>query len=317
MRRRTTLIALPLATVLTGAAAFVGYGAWSRSQPVEYSRGGAFAAADDVLGVTPPPASSPVPQRSAGATVSAHSSATPSGRRAPGSAARARPPAAAPPLTATDPPAAAAPATAARVPRPGTYRLAAEGSERASFGPVSVCRSTVPSSSSWVVRRDGDGAYVVDHRWYPGQAGQHDERHVYRYDGDTVTLEYEKATVTCAGQRQSTEVTFAPAQLRVQGPLRVGARWSSRGGDAERTEDAASEVLRAERVVVAGRSLDTWVVETRVRISGDESGTRVQRWWWAPSLALPVKVEEHITAQRSGGEYSSDVTVTVVELPSS
>ena len=309
MRRRTTLIALPVAVAVVGAVAFVGYGAWSRAQPVEYSRGGAFVAEDALV-----PTDAPVPAASAAATRGAAPSTeavrSPSVR--PTTASRGR--VVVPASPTADAP-VAAPAAGPVRPATGTYRLAVTGTERATFGPVSVCSSDLPASSAWTVRRAQDGSYVVDHRWYPGSAGKHDERHIYRYDGDLVTLEYEQATVTCAGQRQSSEVEFSPAQLRIRGPLVVGASWSSTGGDAERTEAARSSVLRREQVTVGGRAVDTYVVQTRITISGDESGSRVQTWWWAPELALPVRVDEQIDAQRSGGAYRSDVSISVVGLP--
>ena len=107
---------------------------------------------------------------------------------------------------------------------------------------------------------------------------------------------------------------------RRTGQARVEARARSAHArelhaDAERTEAARSTVLRAERVTVDGRPLTTYVVETRIDISGAESGSRLQRWWWSPELALPVRIDERISARRSGGEYTSDVSISVVDLP--
>lgn len=316
MRRRTALLVAPVAVVAVGTSAFLGYGAWSRSQPVQYARGGAFVVDDGPAAAAPvveeAEAAQPSPTPTAGAAPTARAAASQASSRG-----RPRTRAAvATPVPADSPVPVAAEATAARTePVAGTYRLRVSGKERASFGPISPCSRSFPSASSWSVRKAEDGTWVVDQRFYPGSEGQHDERHVYRYGPGTVELEYEQATVTCAGQRQSSDVSFRPAQVRIRGPLRVGATWSSTGGDADRTEQANSRVLRAEDLVVQGRRIATWVVETKVDITGSEHGSRVQRWWWAPSLALPLRVDETITASRSGGEYTSTASAVVVGLP--
>jgi hypothetical protein len=204
------------------------------------------------------------------------------------------------------------------VPVVGTYRVTVSGSEQVRFGPVSFCSRDFPAQTTWTVHHaDGEGpaVFAVDQRYFPGQEGQHDERHLYRYATGDVHLEFEQATVTCAGQRQSSAVTFTPPQPRILAPLKVGAHWASTGGDAQRTEEISARVLRTETLTVAGRRIPTYVVETHVQITGSESGSRTQRWWWAPSLALPVRVFEEITAQRSGGQYTSSATTTVTGLP--
>jgi hypothetical protein len=297
------------------AAGFVGYGAWSRSKPVHYARGGQFLAGD-----------APSAAGHASPSIAGLTSAPPSGSAVVGSPAPAAATAASPQPSPTGPPEAtraSAPSSprldvARQVPVAGTYRVAVSGSEQVRFGPVSFCSRDFPASTAWSVHHadgEGPGVFAVDQRYFPGQEGQHDERHLYRYAGSEVQLVFEQATVTCAGQRQSSDVTFDPPQLRIRGPLSVGARWSSTGGDAKRTETASTRVTRTEILTVAGRRIPTYVVETEVRISGSESGSRTQRWWWAPSLALPVRVFEEISAQRSGGQYTSNATTTVTELP--
>jgi hypothetical protein len=204
------------------------------------------------------------------------------------------------------------------VPREGTYRLSVDGSERVKFGPFSPCNRSFPSQASLVVRRStGEAAtsYDFDLRMYPGSPDMHDERHIYRYTAAGTYLDYEEATVTCAGIKQPTQVTFDPPQEKVRLPLTVGASWSGTGGDADRTEAYTAKVLRTEVRTVDGRSLTTYVVETTVRMSGSESGSRLQRWWYAPSLAVPVRWYEEISASRMGATYSSQATFTVVDLP--
>jgi hypothetical protein len=216
---------------------------------------------------------------------------------------------------------AQAPASAAAdplTPRTGVYKLAVDGKEKVDFGPVSFCSRALPTATTLVVssaQGEPSGSFDFDIRYYPGAAGQHDERHIYRYTRDRVLLGYENATVTCGGVQQASEVSYSPPQVRAELPLRVGASWDSTGGDAQRTEDAHSSVLRTETLQVGSTPVKTFVIETKVRITGSETGSRVQRWWYAPSLALPVKWFEHIDGSRSGATYSEDATITVVATP--
>jgi hypothetical protein len=203
-------------------------------------------------------------------------------------------------------------------PRTGTYALAVQGSESVRFSTVSFCNQRLPDRTSLALspaEGEAPGAYNADVRYFPDRAGQHDERHIYRYSTAGVALDYEHATVTCQGVRQSTEVSFDPAQLRVQLPLRVGAQWSLRGGDQARTETGTSTVDGTEVVQVGKERVPTYRITTHIAISGDESGGRDQVWWYAPSWAFPVKWSERINAKRSGASYTEDVTVTVLSRP--
>jgi hypothetical protein len=313
--RRTALVLVVLGVLV---AAFETY-AWTTRQGGPHLRrgGSAFAVV---------PSASPV----AADPATTAAGAEPSGSASPAAAATVRPsPVASSALSGTSGAAgtgasdrhavSAAPAGGAPVtPRPGSYRLAVDGKEKVDFGPVSFCSRALPTETALVVspaQGETAGSFDFDIRYFPGSAGQHDERHIYRYAAETVDLTYENATVTCGGVQQTSQVDYSPPQIRVQLPLRVGAGWSSTGGDSSRTEAAQSKVLRVENVAVAGTAVKTYVIETRVDVTGSETGSRLQRWWYAPSLALPVKWFEHIDGSRSGATYSEDATITVVGLP--
>ena len=316
--RHHLLWAVPIVVVALLVVAVVGYGAWTRRGETTYARGGAFAALQpDPSASADAPSSTATPGAAAatgGPSPAASAAAVP-----PGSASEA--PVSAPVTSrAPEPGRTAAPATRAAfvVPRTGTYGVRVSGREKVDFGPVSFCDRALPAASEWVVTRpqgEGAGAFTVDHRFYPGQADQHDERHIYRATPGGVLLSFEQATVTCSGVRQATDVDYDPEVLRVQLPLRVGATWTSRGGDAERTESGSSRVLRTEDLRVGSRSYRTWVVETAIEFSGDESGSRTTRWWFAPELGLPLQVYERTEAGRSGASYVAEQTTTVTSLP--
>lgn len=308
----------PLIVLTLLVATFVGYGAWTRSRPTTYARGG------EVFAATNPAASSsagPVSRRpgkkpaaAARRTAGPRAIATPAtsanssrggrtGQSVQGGHASASP-------TPSDA-GVVAPAT-------GSYTLSVSGSEHVKFGPFSACANTFPSQASLVVHRaagEPTGSYDFDQRFYPDSPNKHDERHIYRYSPDSVVLSYEEATVTCAGVKQSTTVSFSPAQLRVQLPLRVGASWKNHGGDSSRTEDGTSTVVSTQTLTVNGQSYLTYVIDTHLTMSGSEHGTRDQRWWWAPALGVPLQWHESLSGNRSGATYSEDVTCTVVSKP--
>jgi hypothetical protein len=305
-------VVLPVVLVAVGVAGFKGYGAYTRSQPVDYSRGGGDFAA--------------LPSATAGATAA---SGTPTASAAPGKATATptRPPVVLPRTDATSAPTGAptvtavAPTTQAlAVPQPGTYRLAVQGSEKVQFGPVSFCNQQLPTTTSLVIKRasgEGPASYDFDVPFFPGKTGQHDERHIYRYAPNAVLLDYEIATVTCQGVRQSSETSYTPEQPRVQLPLAVGKSWHYKGGGADRTEDATSKVLRTETLVIGGQRVLTYVIHTATSFTGGESGTRDQTWWYAPTWAMPVKWHEKQSGHRSGASYSGDITATVTSTVTS
>jgi hypothetical protein len=193
-----------------------------------------------------------------------------------------------------------------------------DGSEKVAFGVISFCNQSLPTRTKLVIgKAAGESArsYDFDVPYFPSSSGQHDERHIYRYTAAEVFLDYEIATVTCQGVRQSSDTSYAPPQRRVRLPLAVGDTWSDKGGDADRTETSSSKVVRTEAVTIGGASVPTYVIGTSTSFTGSESGSRQQTWWYSPAWAMPVKWTERINGQRSGASYSEDVTVRVLSRP--
>ncbi|MCW2601531.1 MAG: hypothetical protein JWM02_3360 [Frankiales bacterium] len=192
------------------------------------------------------------------------------------------------------------------------------GSEKVKFGIVSFCNQSLPTKTHLVISKAaGESAtsYNFDVPYFPNNAGQHDERHIYRYTSKGAYLQYEAATVTCQGVRQSSETSFAPPQLRAQLPLSVGSAWTNKGGDAQRQESASSKVTRTEILPVGHEKVLTYVIETTTSFTGSESGSRTQTWWYSPAWAMPLKWTESISGQRSGASYNENVTVSVLSRP--
>src|SRR4051794_16748640 len=282
----------PLLVFALLIGAFLGYGAYTRSKPTHYNRGGdVFAAGiapDGAPTTAPTVAATPAPTTAAAAAKSAgHASRSATKSRAVGSGSvrESRP------SQLPGAPGVVLPAT-------GTYRLAVQGSENVKFGFVPGCQNTFPTTSALTVGKasgEGPTSYNFDLRLYPSQPNRHDERHIYRYTKGGVFLDFEEATVTCSGVKQSSTVNYSPGQLRAQLPLSVGATWHTVGGDSARTEDATAKVRGTSHISVAGHSYLVYVIDTTVKMTGSESGSRQQTWWYAPSLGLPLKWHEHLS----------------------
>ncbi len=303
---------VPVLVLAVGVAGFKGYGAYTRSKPVDYSRGGGdFAALP-----------SSTPTASAGTTTPP---VTPTATGSPTAGVTSLPrtdtttaPAVAPVTSAAPLPEPTKTTTGVVVPRVGTYSLKVDGSEKVQFGPVSFCNQKLPTSTHLVVKKasgESPTSYDFDVPFFPGKTGQHDERHIYRFTKTAVQLDYEIATLTCQGIRQSSETSYKPEQPRIELPLKVGASWHYKGGGSSRTEDATFSVQRTEYLTIQGHQVLTYVVHTATSFTGDESGTRDQTWWYAPSWAMPVKWHEKQSGHRSGASYSGDITATVVAGP--
>jgi hypothetical protein len=312
----------PLLVLSLLVGAFFGYGAYTRSQPTHYARGGAFATIDQPAAGSSASArpgahgaragkrkGATAGHRRTGAPTTTASSAATSAHRAPttggstsGGHARSHGGAPAGPV----------------YPAAGTYGLAVSGKEHVRFGPFSACTNAFPSHAELAVQPaagEPAGSYDFDLRLYPDNANRHDERHIYRYGSGGISLSYEQATVTCGGIKQSSTVSYSPVQLRVPASPTVGDSWKDDGGDGARTESGTSKIVGQENVVIAGRSYPTYVIDTHLSMSGSESGSRDQRWWWSPTLGMPLKWTESLSGKRSGATYTEDITCTVVSGP--
>src|SRR3954453_8062503 len=321
----------PLLVVALAVGGFTAYGAWTRAHPTHYARGGDSFGVDSLLtspSASPsgqkakvdrkgkkPPAAVTAKKMVAVTTARSNGARSGGGTTAGGSSTSGG---------STSGGSTSAGSTSSPTPsRPvqpaaGTYTLSVNGSAKVRFGPYSACHHTFPTTSARVISPasgEPSGSYDFDQRFFPNNAGKHDERHIYRYTDRGVFLSFEQATVTCAGVKQSTTVNYSPLQLRVPSTLRVGQSWSNSGGDSGRTERGTSKVTGTATLTVGGRSYRTFVIDTHLDLSGDEKGSRDQRWWWAPDLGVPLKWHEALSGSRSGATYSEDATLAVVRTP--
>ena len=144
-------------------------------------------------------------------------------------------------------------------------------------------------------------------------------------------VEAPQPLLAAAGQREGRGILldpFATASLASrQGvigeacTLAVGPEGGWSPGDREQLAAAGFEgvrlgprVLRTETLTIAGRRVATFVIETSIEMTGSEHGSRLQRWWYSPSLALPVRWHEEYQAARGPASYEANLTVTFADL---
>jgi hypothetical protein len=329
----------PLIVIALLVATFEGYGYYTRHQKTTYARGGAFGVSNEQAAQSNPAKSSGRAGGKNGATGGktpakgklknggTHASTLGVGGRAashgsnqgsttPGGTTSGHGPVGG--NSGSPTPTSSGSSNSLVTPRTGVYTLAVSGSESAKFGPITGCHNGFPSRATLDVHHatgESPSSYDFDMRLYPNQANKHDERHIYKYSKDAMILTYEQETVTCSGVKQSTSVSYSPAQTRVQLPLAVGNSWHNHGGGSSRTETGTSNVVKRTSLQVAGTSYQVYEIVTKLTMTGSETGERDQTWWYSPALGVPLKFSETLNGKRSGAKYAESYTASVIGIP--
>ena len=115
--------------------------------------------------------------------------------------------------------------------------------------------------------------------------------------------------------------SFEPPLLTMPLPLEVGLRWETASacgeGSQRTTEELSGQVVRVERVAIAGVEFDTFVMEL---FSG--SGQRGQFWfteestqWFAPQLGVFVRSKEVHRETELNSAFENEMTWELVTWP--
>lgn len=189
-------------------------------------------------------------------------------------------------------------------PRPGVYTYAATGSERGGTGPISITRD-VPSQARLVVTPDGAG-------WYAelSYSKQHIEGARYEQTSDGIVITSRRTKVTFAGVGRDDRRSLEPPSRFLPAGASAGTRWS----ESYRTGDIAvavtTRIERTEALDVGGSAVATMLIISDATTTGAHPGTRRERLWWSPDLALPVRWDVDMEIRGTFG-FSADTSLTL------
>jgi hypothetical protein len=142
----------------------------------------------------------------------------------------------------------------------------------------------------------------------PGSGGQGDTIQTLRYLPNQIELE----SLEMKGAFPKTfngPVMFAPI------PSDVGTTWAWDLTSTDKLTHVhqSSRVDRTETVVIAGQSVDTFVVETDLTISGDVNATGHITSWASPVYKLAVRTHNTLNVT-TPVQLNSDITIDLLDL---
>lgn len=208
-----------------------------------------------------------------------------------------------------------------REPATGRYVYAVDGWEKTT-APGSHRR--FPDTASVVVHERTETAKGTTFTVDLAYSDDHVERAVVRYGRQGLHVTFEGGRVVFFGGAvtETSQAEYHPPVLRTPYPARVGQRWSGttearrpQDGSRVRRESYHGRVVGTETVRVAGRPVDTVVVEWRSQFSGQEQGWREQKLWFSPRLGIWVKVHDRVHGERFNFAYDKNATLTLRRLP--
>jgi len=176
-------------------------------------------------------------------------------------------------------------------PQPGVYSYALRGRECAGFGPICLPRD-LPGRARLTVSRQGDR---IVHTL--ALSANHIEAETLVRRADGLYLTAQRTKIAFIGVERDDRRRARPVTLALPRVLRVGLRWTQRFNVGSLPAERSSRVLRRERVSVAGRSFQTFVIERKSTTGGSFAGSETALSWYAPALGLDVRrrVEQRVT----------------------
>lgn len=142
----------------------------------------------------------------------------------------------------------------------------------------------------------------------PGSGGQGDSIQTLRYLSDQVELE-------SLEMKGAFAKTFNGPVMLAPVPANVGATWdwTLTSTDHLTTVTQSSRYDRTETLTVGGQSVDTFVVETDIKISGDVNATGHLTTWVSSLYKLSVKIHSVLNVT-TPVQINSDTTSDLLDL---
>ncbi len=196
----------------------------------------------------------------------------------------------------------------------GTWRYTkTEGNDMVTVPAGLHCHWEMDWTSTSVVVDHTPSGTVLD--WQIN--ANHTEREVWRFGRDGASLIRRHSAETCAAWAWEADASYSPAIFRFRAPLAKGASWKGTAKAAGWTERYVARVLKRERVTVDAGTFDAWVVEHTTTYAGDMTGERTDRFWFVPSLGLPVKQVVDQLTKHASYTFQANYTIALAEVPPS
>ena len=78
--------------------------------------------------------------------------------------------------------------------------------------------------------------------------------------------------------------------------------------------DVTIDVLREEKLTIGGKTVDTFLVRTHSKFSGDLQGESTADTWFTPDHLLPVKEHVVTDARTNAGSFHSEYRAELKQL---
>jgi hypothetical protein len=177
--------------------------------------------------------------------------------------------------------------TPAGVPRAGVYQYTSGGDERIGFGPLSVGRK-LPKDALLVVTPSPNSRYL-DLR----VSGDHSEGWRVQTSAAGTKGIARRIQVGTFGYTREVSGDASPPVLLRPAKYRRGLKWQSVYQVGAIVFHRESSIVGRQTVMIAGRQVRTWVIQTRETVTGALHGDETRKEWWSPSLGVDVRVEWH------------------------
>ena len=106
----------------------------------------------------------------------------------------------------------------------------------------------------------------------------------------------------------------SPPVRSLELPLAVGDAWTS-SWEAETSGDYSAEVLGREDLVVGGRTIETFKIDTMTRFRGQFRGTLWSVVWVDPETATTIRTHGKLRIATDYGRLNSNFDTTLIDGP--
>jgi hypothetical protein len=197
------------------------------------------------------------------------------------------------------------------IPAAGSYSFVQGGWEE--LCQTSNCdRSDLPPSQTVDISYDKKTATRAVFLSRTEGSGSRSQTITYDVRSDEASITKLESTFSSGAFSFTAEIVPAPAVRAAEFPLTVGDSWSGRWEDRSDNIDGTYrfDVVRRDRMSIDGKPEEVAVVDTRMVLSGDYSGTNEMRLWIVPDEFTILASKGSTEIESQYGTYRSRFTTS-------